>query len=61
MAVKVGTDVVISDTKELSNIETVDDTSTTAINNAIVGLNNAIIIKDANGDPIKTVYGANSS
>jgi hypothetical protein len=60
MAVKVGNDIVISDNKELSNIESTDDTTQTSINNAIVGIDNKLIIKDATGTAVKTIYGAQS-
>jgi hypothetical protein len=60
MAIKVGTDIVISDTKELSNIESTDDTTQTSINNAIVAVDNKLVIKDADGTAVKTIYGGQS-
>jgi hypothetical protein len=57
MSVKVGTDIVISDGKELNNIAGTDATSKLAIEAAIRAADNKIVIRDSDGTVIKTIYG----
>ena len=61
MAIKVGTDTVITDLKALNGITGTDDTTQTAINAAIVAVDNKLIIKDATGTAVKTIYGGQSA
>ena len=61
MAIKVGTDTVITDLKALNGIPGTDDTTQTAINNAIVAVDNKLVIKDATGTAVKTIYGGQSA
>jgi hypothetical protein len=61
MAIKVGTDTVITDLKALNGITGTDDTTQTAINNAIVAVDNKLVIKDATGTTVKTIYGGQSA
>ena len=61
MAIKVGTDTVITDLKALNGITGTDDTTQTAINNAIVAVDNKLVIKDATGKAVKTIYGVQSA
>lgn len=61
MAIKVGTDTVITDLKALNGITGTDDTTNTAINNAIVAVDNKLVIKDATGTAVKTIYGGQSA
>jgi len=57
MAVKLGTQIIITDNNELNNISGYDDTTKTMINDAVVGVDNGIVIKNAAGTVIKEVYG----
>ena len=61
MAIKVGTDTIITDLKALNGITGTDDTTNTAINNAIVAVDNKLVIKDATGTAVKTIYGGQSA
>jgi|14BtaG_2_1085337.scaffolds.fasta_scaffold05691_5 hypothetical protein len=61
MAIKVGTDTVITDLKALNGITGTDDTTQTAINDAIVNVDNKLVIKDANGTAVKTIYGGSDA
>jgi hypothetical protein len=61
MAIKVGADTVITDLKALNGITDTDDTTQTAINAAIVNIDNKLVIKDANGTAVKTIYGGQSA
>ena len=61
MAIKVGTDTVITDLKALNGITGTDDTTQTAINNAIVAVDNKLVIKDATGTAVKTIYGGSAA
>jgi hypothetical protein len=56
MAIKIGGDTVISDTKVLENISDCDVTTDAAINNAIKNQNNILRIIDSNGVEVRTLY-----
>ena len=59
MSVKVGETIVISDGPdvELRNIANTDLQTADAINDAIVKINNVLILKDSDGTALKTIYG----
>jgi|SaaInlV_100m_DNA_5_1039725.scaffolds.fasta_scaffold01034_7 hypothetical protein len=56
MPIKVGSDEVITDTKQLANISDTDSTTQTAINGAIVTNNHKLEIKDAAGNVVRTLF-----
>ena len=58
MPIKVATDIVISNAKELQNIATLDTTTDNTINDRLVTRNNKIVIKNAAGTVVKEIYGA---
>ena len=58
MPIKVAADVVISNSKELQNIATLDTTTDNTINDGLVARNNKLVIKDAAGTVVKEIYGA---
>lgn len=58
MPIKVATDIVISNAKELQNIAGVDTTTSETINDDLVARDNKIIIRDNAGDIVKEIYGA---
>jgi hypothetical protein len=59
MSVKVGEQIVISDGPdvELRNIANTDLQTADAINDAIVKINNVLILRDSDGTALKTIYG----
>lgn len=59
MSVKVGEQIVISDGPdvELRNIANTDIQTADAINDAIVKINNVLILRDSDGTALKTIYG----
>jgi len=61
MPLKVGSDTVITDLKILSNIANTDITTRNTINDAVVRVNNVLVIKDASGTAVKTIYGADDT
>lgn len=58
MPIKVATDIVISNAKELQNIATLDTTTDNTINDRLVTRDNKIVIKNAAGTVVKEIYGA---
>lgn len=57
MAIKVSTTTVITNALELQNIATVDGTTQTTIQSAIVAANHALIIRDSAGTETFRIYG----
>ena len=59
MSVKVGEQIVISDGPdvELRNIANTDLQTADAINDAIVKINNVLILRDSDGTALTTIYG----
>ena len=59
MSVKVGEQIVIRDGPdvELRNIANTDLQTADAINDAIVKINNVLILRDSDGTALKTIYG----
>jgi len=58
MAIKVTGNTVITDTLELQNITSADQTTAAAINNAIKSQGNVLTIYDSQGTVVRTFYGA---
>ena len=61
MAVKAGTFEVITDLRSLHNIANTDIETRETINEAIVKINNVLVIKDSSGTAVKTIYGADDT
>jgi hypothetical protein len=61
MPLKVGQDTVITDLKILSNIANTDITTRNTINDAVVRVNNVLVIKDSAGNAVKTIYGGDDT
>jgi len=58
MPIKVAADIVISNSKELQNIATLDNTTSDTVNDDIVARDNKLVVRDASGTIVKEIYGA---
>lgn len=56
MAIKVSTTTVIDNARVLSNITDMDNTTETAVNNAIKNQNNILRIYDSTGAEVRTLF-----
>jgi hypothetical protein len=56
MAIKVNTTTVIDNARVLSNITDMDNTTETAVNNAIKNQNNILRIYDSTGAEVRTLF-----